>query len=98
LILDAEPERTYDTWTRLTYEHLNMDFSTFNKTQKIPIQAPKNGTELLKNELKKYDSANCILLTNLYGLLPWYKILSHKFNSFPPFFDADFEIIKNVVR
>jgi hypothetical protein len=98
LILDADPEKTYETWTRLTYEYLNMDFSTFNQTEKIPIRAPKNGTRFLKNELKKYDNANCILFKHPFDFIPWNTIVRHEFNSFPPYVDADIEILKNVVR
>ena len=98
LILDADPDRTYNTWTRLTYEYLNMDFQTFNKTEKIVIKASKSGFDSLKNDLKKYKKARCILLKHPFGLIPWPTIKRHNFQAFSSFSDSDLQLLKNIIR
>ena len=97
LILDADPDRTYNTWTRLTYEHLNMDFQTFNETEKIAIKVSKN-VDSLKNHLEKYKEAKCILLKHPFGLIPWPTIRRHNFQALSSFSDADLQLLKNIIR
>ena len=82
----------------MTYEYLNMDFQTFNKTEKIAIKISKYGFDSLKNDLEKYKKANCILLKHPYGLIPWPTIARHKFQAFSSFSDADFQLLKNIIR
>ena len=98
LILDADPPRTYETWTRLTYEYLKMDFSTYNRTEKISIEWPKNGTNSLKRDLEKNNETKCILLKHPYEFIPWTKIGVNKFKTMLPFLDTDMELLKDVIR
>ena len=98
LILDADPERTYNTWTRLTYEYLNMDFQTFNKTDKIAFDTSKNVFDSLKDDLEKYKKAKCILLKHPFGLIPWPTIKRHNFQAFSSFNDSDLQLLKNIIR
>jgi len=75
-----------------------MDFETYEKTEKIFIEKPENGTDYFKSDLKKYEQTNCVLLKHPFGLIPWPTIVHHKFKTFSPFVDADFQLLQNVVR